>query len=339
MRPFVFLLLSLGIAAAPGLAAGELPAYTAERSLAGAIRIWGPAGMTGLARAWAEGFRRVQPGVEVEINLMGSDTAMPGLYSGQADIAFLGRENNVTDDNGFFRPMQYKPERFELTTGSLDVPGKTNALVVFVHRDNPLARLTLVQLDAIFGYERRRGAAAAIRTWGDLGLGGEWASRPVNLYSYDLATGTGQYFVNAVLGGSRKLNWENLREFKDRRRPDGSIHCAADQSLQALREDRFGLAVSSLRFASPEVKAVALAVDPDGPYVHATRATLISREYPLSRATYAFIRRPPGSDLDPKVREFLRYLFSREGQADLEAEGGYLPLNHDTLAAQRQRLQ
>jgi phosphate transport system substrate-binding protein len=339
MNNLVRILLSFGLTAATALGAEEAPAYAAERSLAGTIRIWGPASMSALARNWAEGFRRGQPGVKVEINLMGSDTAIPGLYSGQADIAFLGRENNITDDNGFFRPMQYKPERFELTTGSLDVPGKTSALVVFVHRDNPLARLTLAQLDAIFGHERRRGAAGNIRTWGDLGLTGEWAGRPVNLYGYDAETGTGQYFLKAVLGDSRKMNWENLREFKDLRRPDGSVYPAAEQSLDALRLDRFGLAVSCLRFASPEVKAVALAAGPDGPYFQATRETLIARQYPLARTTYAFINRPPGNALEPKVREFLRYIFSREGQADLVGEGGYLPLNHDTLAAQRQRLQ
>lgn len=315
------------------------PAYEASRSLAGTIHVWGPANMSALARNWAEGFRRVQPGVKVEFTLLGSDTAIPGLYSGRADIAFLGRENNITDDNGFFRPMQYKPVRFELTTGSLDVPGKTNALVVFVHRDNPLARLTLAQLDAVFGHERLRGAPKNIRTWGDLGLTGEWADRPVNLYGYDAETGTGQFFLKAVLGGSRKMNWENFREFKDLKRPDGSVYTSAEQSLDALRQDRYGLAVSCGRYATPEVKAVALAAGPDGPFYAATQETLVARQYPLTRVTYAFINRPPGNALEPRVREFLRYIFSQEGQADIGREGGYLPLNNDTLAAQRQLLQ
>lgn len=314
------------------------PAYEAARSLAGTIHVWGPANMAALARNWAEGFQRVQPGVKVEFTLLGSDTAIPGLYSGRADIAFLGRENNITDDNGFFRPMQYKPVRFELTTGSLDVPGKTNALVVFVHRDNPLARLTLAQLDALFGHERLRGAPKNIRTWGDLGLTGEWADRPVNLYGYDAETGTGQFFLKAVLGGSRKMNWDNFREFKDLKRPDGSACTSAEQSLDALRQDRYGLAVSSLRYATAETKPVALAAGAAGPYFQATRDTLISRQYPLARTTYAFVNRPPGNALDPKVREFLRYIFSREGQADVVREGGYLPLNDETLAAQRQQL-
>ncbi len=329
-------LLGTGICAAQG----NVPsAYEAARSLAGTIHVWGPANMAALTRNWAEGFQRVQPGVKVEFTLLGSDTAIPGLYSGRAEIAFLGRENNITDDNGFSRPMQYKPMRFELTTGSLDVPGKTNAPVVFVHRDNPLARLTLAQLDALFGHERLRGAPKNIRTWGDLGLTGEWADRPVNLYGYDVETGTGQFFVKAVLGGSRKMNWDSFQEFKDLKRPDGSVYTSAEQSLDALRQDRYGLAVSSLRYATAETKPVALAAGTAGPYFQATRDTLISRQYPLARTTYAFVNRPPGNALDPKVREFLRYIFSREGQADVVREGGYLPLNDETLAAQRPQLQ
>ena len=84
---------------------------------------------------------------------------------------------------------------------------------------------------------------------------------------------------------------------------------------------------------------MALSAGPDGPYFQATRETLVARQYPLARVTYAFINRPPGNALDPRVREFLRYIFSREGQADIARENGYLPLNNDTLTAQRQMLQ
>jgi phosphate transport system substrate-binding protein len=314
------------------------PDYEAKRSLGGVLHLWGPPAMTSLAQSWAKGFNRWQPGVKVEINFMGSDTAIPGLYSGQADIAFLGRENNVTDDNGFSRPMGYKPLRFEVTTGSLDVPGKSDALAVFVHRDNPLAKLSLAQLDALFGYERRRGAAGAVRTWGQLGLTGNWADQPIHLYGYDAATGTGQFFTHVVLHDSHKMSWDNFTEFKDGRNSDGTLFRAAEQSLAALRDDPLGLAVSSLRYASDDVKAVSLSAA-DEPAVAATRESLVSRAYPLTRVTYAFVNQPPGNPIDPKVREFLRYIFSREGQEDVARDRGYLPLNETILAAQRRLLE
>ncbi|MDD3178950.1 MAG: substrate-binding domain-containing protein [Opitutaceae bacterium] len=316
--------------------AAPAPGYQPQQFVAGTLRIWGHDYLSAVTQYWAEGFQRFHPGVRFEINLMGSATAIPGLYAGRADLAFLGRENNITDNNGFMRPLTYKPERFELTTGSLDAPGKAGAIVIFVHRDNPLTQLTLKQLDAIFGYERRRGAPSPIQTWDQMGLTGEWAGRPINLYTYDAETGTGLYFLHAVLGDSRKMNWERLKEFKDIKNSDGSVYRSAQQSLDALQEDRHGMAAASLRFATAKVKALALAGQDGSPYYQATRENLIARAYPLTRLTYAFINRPPGTAMDPKVKEFLRYIFSAEGQQDiLRDRNGYLPLKPETLAAQR----
>lgn len=332
--PMIMLLL-VGPAALP--ADEELPQYESTRSIAGTLSIWGPAHMSAIAELWTVGFGRVQPGMTLQFKLLGSDTAIPGLYSGQADIALLGRENNITDDNGFSRPMGYMPQRFQLMTGSLDVPGKTTALVVFVHRDNPLNGLTITQLDAIFGHEHRR-SSTNIRTWGQLGLDGEWADEPIRLFGYDISTGTGRYFSTAVLDKSRKLNWENLQEFRDVRRVDGSVYRAAEQTIDALQRERYGMAVSCLCFENPQVKDLALAKSAGSPYVRATRETLTSRAYPLTRITYAFIDRPPGSPVDPKVREFLRYIFSRDGQADIYREGDYLPLPARVAREQHEQL-
>jgi phosphate transport system substrate-binding protein len=328
----------LTLAAVQAATQETAPDYQASRSLAGTLTVWGPANMSAITSYWAEGFKRVQPGVNVEFKLLGSDTAIPGLYSGQADIALLGRENNITDDNGFSRPLGYPPVRFELTTGSLDVPDKTPALVVFVHRDNPLDHLTLAQLDAIFGHEHRRGSSN-IRTWGELGLAGEWAAQPIRLYGYDARTGTGLYFLEAVLGNSRKMNWDKMREFKDVRRADGSVYRAGQQSLDALRQDRYGMAVSCLCFSVPEVRDLALATEAGGPFVRATRESVISRQYPLTRVTYAFLDQPPGNAIKPRSREFLRYVYSSEGQADILREGGYLPLPEGVMAEQRRKLE
>jgi phosphate transport system substrate-binding protein len=316
----------------------SIPPYASARSVAGSLHIWGPAPMSAISGYWSEGFQQVQPGVRVEIKLLGSDTAIPGLYSGQADLALLGRENNITDDNGFLRPMQYPPTRFELMTGSLDVPGKSPALVVFVHRDNPLRQLTLAQLDAVFGHEYRRGLDN-IRNWGDLGLTGEWEKQPIRLFGYGVESGTGQFFTRVVLGNSRKLNWENLQEFMDSRHAGGTIYRAAEQALDALRQERYGMAVSCLCFSTRGVQDLALAVDENKPYVRASRETLQSRQYPLTRTAYVFIDLPPGNPIAPRTKEFLRYIFSREGQADLAREGDYLPLPDKTLAAQRELLE
>ena len=313
------------------------PAYQPESAVTGTLRIWGHPYMAGVTKLWAEGFARFHPGAKVEAKLMGSDTAVPGLYSGNADIALMGRENNVTDDNGFSRPKQYKFTRFELMNGSLDVPGKSDALVVFVHRDNPLARLTLAELDAIVGCERRRGHGP-VRTWGDIGLTGEWADRPIRVHTYDADTGKGIFFKHVVLRDSHKMNWERITEYKDERNHDRSMRRAGEQIVDAVQDDRYALGISGARFANPRVKALALAEMKGGIFYPAARETLVARTYPLARATYAFIDAAPGRPMDAKVKEFLRYVLSREGQADVERDRGYLPLSAAVLAEQRDKL-
>ena len=328
-------LLAAVLTVMPAYAQDAAPVYAPAVPVSGTLRIWGHPYMSGVTKNWAEGFTRFHPGVRFEVRLMGSDTAVPGLYSGRADIALLGRENNVTDDNGFSRPKQYQFTRFELMNGSLEAPGKSEALVLFVHRDNPIARLTLAQLDSIVSCERRRGGAP-VRTWSDVGVGGEWARQPIRVHVYDAATGKGRFFQHVVMRDSRKMNWERVTEYQDLRNYDRSITRAGQLILEAVEKDRYALGISGAGFATEGVKMLALAENNAGPYYAPSRETLIDRTYPLGRSTYAFVDVAPGRPMDPKVREFLRYVLSREGQADIVREGGYLPLSATVLAKQRE---
>jgi len=247
------LLVALGLVIRAGAAVpGAAPPYRADRTDPRIIRIWGDPGLADLARIWEDGYRRSHPEIGFENRFVSTAMAMPGIYLGLADIAFLGREANVTDRDGFAHVRAYPPQRFEIATGSLATPGKSPALVVFVHRDNPLGRLTLQQLAGAFGCRPASGAPQ-VRTWGDLGLGGSWAARPINLYLFDIESGTGQYFLQAVLGGSHQLAWERLQEFPERARPDGTRETAEEQILTALRSDPYGLAVAGGR--SPSLTA------------------------------------------------------------------------------------
>lgn len=311
--------------------------HRSNQTITGTIRIWGDENMSSVMRSWEAGFSKNHPEINFETRLIGTAAAMPALYTGFADLAVMGRESNATDDNGFLHVLYYAPLRLNLMIGSLDVPGKSHALAIFRHKDNPISRMTMAQLEAIFGCEHRR-SLENIRTWGQLGLTGEWKDKPIHLYAYDAETGTGRFFLHTVLADSRKMNWEHLTEFRDIKNSDGSIRESGQQILDALRKDRFGLAVSCMRYATPAVRPVALAVQEGGPYYLATRENLISRKYPLTRLTYAFVNRPPGKPIDPKVKEFLRYIFSSEGREDVLREGGYLPLSDEAAAEQVKRL-
>jgi phosphate transport system substrate-binding protein len=143
-----------------------------------------------------------------------------------------------------------------------------------------------------------------------------------------MESGTGSFFLHALQGESQKMNWAIVREFSDRRRPDGTNYEATEQTMDALRSDRHGLAASSLHYAGGDVKALALATSSSA-YVRATRETLIDGSYPLARMTYAFVNQPPGKPVPPLVKEFLRFVYSDEGQRVVLDSRGFLPLAKD----------
>jgi phosphate transport system substrate-binding protein len=322
---------------------GNEPAYRAAAPVSGVVRIWGTRQMAGVVQAWDRGFRRVQPAARLELHLFGTATAMPSIYFRTGDIGLLGRESNVTDNDGFLHVTQYRPLRLELMQGSWQSPEQSPAIAVLVPRANPLTQLTLAQLSALVGwsaFSERASAAPSTpaqrvgdnalhppATWSMLGLGGPWATRPIHIYCCPTNSGTGLFLAHVLLGDSRKWNWPAIREFSDRELPDGTVVTADEQIVAALARDPDGIGLASLHFATDQVKPVALARHPDGPFVLPTLVAVRSRDYALSRRTYAFVNQPPGAALDPSVREFLRYALSREGQMDVAREGGYLPLS------------
>ena len=307
--------------------------YEPAQAVTGTIRVWSNAAMKGLVTRWGEGFRKHHPGASIVATTIGSDVAMAGLYTGLADIALMGREPTASEVQAFEWVYRVKPTRVEIMSGGLDAPERSPALVVFVQRDNPLSKLTLAQLDAIFGYEHLRGPKS-IRTWGQLGLGGEWAARPIDLYGPDATSGTGAFFRHVVLGDSRNMNWDRMREFSDQQKPDGTVIAAGARTLDALARDRFGIAVAQLGFGRPQLKSLALANDDAGPFVEATAASVASRQYPLARTAFAVFKRLPDRPVEPAVTEFLRYVLSEEGQTEIVRERSYLRLPTDIIQKQ-----
>jgi phosphate transport system substrate-binding protein len=202
------------------------------------------------------------------------------------------------------------------------------------------------QLDGIYGDQRTggwqkiewiekgvaRGAKDNIRTWGQLGLTGEWANQPIHVYGPPgLYPGGVSFFQTRVMGGADTWN-ESLQEFDDRK-----------LMMEALSKDRYGIAYASAAYKTAQVKALALAEKPQGPFVELTRANVGSRSYPLTRTAYIYFApdRPTGDPVkvDPKIKEFLRYVLSRQGQADVEREGDYLILSVDLVRQQLKKLE
>ena len=339
--------LAIAVVAADAQERGTLAAYRPEQRVSGVLRLWGHGSpetdfMGKLVRSWQEGFQRYQTGIEFDNRMFGTASAIGALYADAGDVAILGREIRPFEVSAFERVKGYPPLGVDIAIGSLDVRNFDFALVLFVHKDNPISRLTLAQLAGIFGCDHPQGTSN-IRTWGALGSTGEWADRPIHVYGSRISGGFAVFFQDVVMQGSGRWNPE-MKELFDVRQANGSLLDSGQQVLDALEHDRDGIGVSSLHYTNPGVKPLALAAKESGaggadPGSEATRDNLIERTYPLTRVIPAFVNRAPGKPLDPKVKEFLRYILSRDGQQDIVRDGRYLPLSADAAREQLRKLQ
>ncbi|HVR30047.1 MAG TPA: phosphate ABC transporter substrate-binding protein [Thermoanaerobaculia bacterium] len=279
----------------------QLPEYTPVQGVSGTIKSIGSDTMNNEMTLWAEGFLSRYPNVKIEIEGKGSSTAPPALIAGTAQFGPMSRPMKAQEEDDFEKRYGYKPTG--LAT-SIDM------LAVYVHKDNPIRGLTLEQVDAIFSKTRRGGFAKDLRTWGDLGLSGEWASKPISLYGRNSASGTYGFFKeNALFGG----------DFKDavKEQPGSS------SVVQGVASDKYAIGYSGIGYKTADVRAVPLGSGAGSAMVEATPENAYTGEYPLARFLYVYVNHRPNAKLDPLRREFVRYIFSRGGQLDVIKDGYY----------------
>ena len=173
-----------------------LPGYEKESDVSGNITSVGSDTLANLMTLWAEAFKRFYPHVNIQIQAAGSSTAPPALSQGTSNLGPMSREMKSNEIEAFEAKHGYKPT---------PIPVAIDALAVYVHKDNPIAGLSIPQVDAIFSATRKCGAASDITTWGDLELEGDWGTRSIQLYGRNSVSGTYGYFKkNALCKGDFK---------------------------------------------------------------------------------------------------------------------------------------
>ena len=283
----------------------------------GLVRVWGNAQLEPVVRRWVEAFRARNPGVRITINLTGSDVALAGLYTDEADIALIGREARPSEKQAFEWVHRYPLSAAEVMTGSASVAGKSPALAVLVHRSNPLRSISFDQLRAVFA-----GDATAIRTWDGLGLNGAWYGRPIRLYAPHAESGTGNFFRLLVLGGSNRLPWDRLTEFAEPVIKGPHVDRFGGKIAAAAAEDAAGIAIGNLGDAGANLRPVPIAAPGRRP-MPLTVATVRDRRYPFARTVYAYLNRENGKPVDSDEAAFLAFVLSPEGQR-IGEQAGYL---------------
>jgi phosphate transport system substrate-binding protein len=280
-----------------------LQPYQKASGVSGNLNSIGSDTMNNMMTLWAETFRRMYPNVKIQIEGKGSTTAPAALLAGTAQIGPMSREMRAAEIDQFEAKYGYKPTQLRTSY---------DALAVYVNKDNPIQKLTLAQVEAIFSKTRKRGFAQDVKTWGQLGLTGDWANKPISLYGRNAASGTYGFFKEFALKNG---------DFKTtvKEQPGSS------SVVQGVETDRFGIGYSGVGYKTSGVKIVPLAETDKGTFSDGSYADVQAHKYPLWRFLYIYVNKAPGKALDPLVGEFIKLIFSKEGQ-EAVVKDGYYPL-------------
>ena len=284
----------------------RLPEYQTVSGVSGTIKSVGSDTLNNLMTLWAEKFKEKYPSVQVEIEGKGSSTAPPALIAGASNFGPMSRPMKDKEIDEFEKQFGYKP---------VAVQTAIDMVAVYVHKDNPVANsgLSLQQVDAIFSATRKGGHASSIDTWGQAGVTGSWAATPISLYGRNSASGTYGYFKsNALFKGDYK---DSVKE-----QPGSS------SVVQGVASDKGGVGYSGIGYKTADVATVPLAKKHGDKPVPASADSVA--DYPLARFLLVYVNKKPGEDLDPLRREFLKLIFSKEGQ-EVVVKDGYLPVSYE----------
>ncbi len=275
--------------------------YVKTGDVSGTLTSIGSDTLLELMNYWAEDFKKMYPNVTCQIEGKGSATAPPALTEGKALFGPMSRKMKPEEEDAFEAKRGFKPTRFDV---ALD------CLAVYVNKDNPVKGFTLAQLDCIFSKTRKSGYAD-ISTWGQAGLSDpSWADLPISLYGRNSASGTYGYFKeHALLKGDYK---DTVKE-----QPGSS------GVVSGVAKDRQGIGYSGIGYRTSEVRTVALSKNENGKLVEPTFENAINGTYPLGRTLYIYVAKKPGEPLSPLVKEYLKFVLSKQGQEIVVNKGGY----------------
>jgi len=280
-----------------------LLSYKATSGISGNLSSVGSDSMNNLMTLWAEQFNKFYPNVTIQIEGKGSSTAPTALIAGTAQVGPMSRPMKGTEIDAFEKKFGYKPT---------EVRTSVDALAVFLNKDNPIKSLTLAQVDAVFSKSRRQGGKADIKTWGQLGLTGEWANKPISMYGRNSASGTYGFFKEHVL---------KTGDYKDEvKEQPGSAAV-----VQSVTVDRFSIGYSGIGYTTAGVRAVPLAEKEGGKVFEATKENAYAGDYPLARFLYLYVNKAPNKSFDPLTGEFIKLVIAREGQ-EVVVKDGYFPI-------------
>ncbi|ATR85412.1 phosphate ABC transporter substrate-binding protein PstS [Pseudomonas defluvii] len=294
-----------GVATANAVAAVDpaIPTYVKTTGVSGNLSSVGSDTLANLMTLWAEAYKKEYPNVNIQIQAAGSSTAPPALTEGTANLGPMSRKMKDVELQAFEQKYGYKPTA---------IPVAVDALAVFVHKDNPIKGLTMAQVDAIFSSTRLCGGKNDVKTWGDLGVTGDLANKPVQLFGRNSVSGTYGYFKEEALCKG---------DFK----PNVNEQPGSASVVQSISSSLNGIGYSGIGYKTASVKTVALAKKEGGEFVEDNESNALNGTYPLSRFLYVYVNKAPNKPLAPLDAEFIKLVLSQAGQ-QVVVKDGYIPL-------------
>ena len=310
-KTLLALALCWGLNVAQAEVDANLPDYVKSSGVSGTLSSVGSDTLANLMTLWAEAFKANYPNVNIQIQAAGSSTAPPALIEGTSSFGPMSRQMKAKEVENFEKRYGYKP---------YGLPVAIDALAVFVHKDNPIAGMSIAQLDAVFSATLKCGARSPIDTWGDAGLSGSWSNRSVQLFGRNSVSGTYGYFKDVALCKGDFRNSVNEQP-------------GSSSVVQSVSTSLNGIGYSGIGYRTASVRALPLSKSGTN-YVEPSGANAIDGSYPLSRFLYVYVNKNPTQDLSALEREFLRLVLSKQGQ-EVVHKDGYIPL--PAVAAERFR--
>ena len=295
-----------------------LPSYVPRRQkLAGTFKGAASDVLAVLVQKWFEKFRAYHPEVKLSVSppYAGSLGATELVHE-RLDFIFVSRELRPDDIRDFKAKFGYEPLSVPVCGGSYRHFGALDAVAFFVNKDNPIEKLTFEQIDGIYSTTRLRGAKP-IRSWGDLGLGGDWANKPIHAYGIKPWNGFEEFVRQRVLSTEgRRGEW----------REDIVFEKLVFPMAKRVADDSYGIAYSGVAYLDQGVRVLPLVAGPGESPKAPTYENVALATYPLSRLIYFNVNKAPGKPLPVALDEFLRFVLSREGQQVVLDHASYVPL-------------
>ncbi|OAL60197.1 phosphate ABC transporter substrate-binding protein [Halomonas sp. ALS9] len=288
-------------------------AWSQPAAMSGTLGAVGSDTMAGLMLRWGETLTTRYPEVKLQFQASGSASAPTALVAGTTRLGPMSRPMTADERDNFIERYGYPP---------LELKVARDALIVVVHRHNPLRTLTRQQVDAIFSTSRACGGEAPIRRWEQLPATRDWSFGHIALHGRNLASGTHGLFQERALCGGQFRN-------------DISEHPGSSAVVAAVGESANAMGYAGFNHLTPAVHALSLYND-EGTAIPPDEASVQSGDYPLSRYLYLYVNQPPGETLPPPEQAFLRLILSEEGQQIARASG-FVPLTQTVIREQQKR--